>query len=101
MKAHVGLGNGKLGMRAVMLSVLLFGALAYPAFADTRVALVIGNGSYEKVPELPNPPRDAADVGRALERLNFKVSLVRNATAQEMRKAVIEFGRAAEGADMA
>ncbi|TYL92732.1 caspase family protein [Bradyrhizobium rifense] len=80
--------------------VLLF-CLQQPASAESRVALVVGNGSYEKVPELPNPPRDATDIGRALERLNFKVSLIKNATAQEMRKAVIEFGRAAEGADMA
>lgn len=72
-----------------------------PAFATNRVALVIGNGSYETVPELPNPPRDAADIGRALERLNFKVTQTRNATAQEMRKAIIDFGRAAEGAEMA
>ena len=72
-----------------------------PAFAESRVALVIGNGSYEKVPELPNPTRDAADIGRALERLNFKVSQVKNATAQEMRKALIDFGRVAEGSDMA
>jgi uncharacterized caspase-like protein len=75
--------------------------LVEPAFAQNRVALVIGNGAYEKVPELPNPPRDAADVGRALERLNFRVTQVKNATAQEMRKAVVEFGRSAEGSDMA
>lgn len=62
---------------------------------------MIGNGAYEKVPELPNPTRDAADIGRALERLEFKVTQVRNATAQEMRKAVVEFGRFAEGADLA
>lgn len=73
-----------------------------PALAQqARVALVIGNGAYEKAPELPNPARDAADVGRALERLNFKVTQVKNATAQEMRKAVVEFGRSAEGADLA
>ena len=77
------------------------GLLVQPAFADKRVALVIGNGAYEKVPELPNPPRDAADIGRALERLSFKVTQVRNATAADMRKAVVDFGRAAEGSDMA
>jgi hypothetical protein len=75
--------------------------LTQPASAENRVALVIGNGSYEKVPELPNPPRDAADIGRALERLNFKVTQIKNATAHEMRKAVVDFGRAAEGAEMA
>lgn len=82
----------------VISSILL---LIQPASAQSRVALVIGNGTYEKVPELPNPPRDAADIGRALERLNFKVTQIKNATAQEMRKAVIDFGRAAEGSEMA
>jgi uncharacterized caspase-like protein len=74
---------------------------AQPALAQARVALVIGNGAYEKVPELPNPTRDAADIGRALERLDFKVTQVKNATAQEMRKAVVEFGRSAEMSDIA
>lgn len=77
-------------------------SFAQPALAQqARVALVIGNGAYEKVPELPNPTRDAADIGRALERLDFRVTQVKNATAQEMRKAVVEFGRSAEGADLA
>ncbi|MCK1389745.1 caspase family protein [Bradyrhizobium sp. 1] len=91
-------------MRVFWVAVLLATSLSFvrPGLAQqTRVALVIGNGAYEKVPELPNPTRDAADVGRALERLDFKVTQVKNATAQEMRKAVVEFGRAAEGADLA
>ncbi|MCK1718422.1 caspase family protein [Bradyrhizobium sp. 141] len=87
---------------AVLLATSLSLSFAPPALAQqARVALVIGNGAYEKVPELPNPTRDAADIGRALERLDFKVTQVKNATAQEMRKAVVEFGRSAEGADLA
>ena len=86
---------------ATALFVVSIYLLIQPAFAESRVALVIGNGAYEKVPELPNPPRDAADIGRALERLNFKVTNVKNATASEIRKAVVDFGRAAEGSDMA
>src|SRR3954471_23488629 len=95
---------GKHLMRIFGTSILLLTSLWFfpPALAQqARVALVIGNGTYEKVPELPNPPRDAADIGRALERLNFKVTQIKNATAQEMRKAVIDFGRAAEGSEMA
>lgn len=76
--------------------------LGQPALAQqARVALVVGNGAYEKVPELPNPTRDAADIGRALERLDFKVTQIKNANAQDMRKAIVEFGRSAEGADLA
>ena len=91
-------------MRIVWLAVLLAISVSFasPASAQQdRVALVIGNGAYEKVPELPNPTRDAADIGQALERLNFKVTQVKNATAQEMRKAIVAFGRSAEGADLA
>ncbi|APO49073.1 caspase family protein [Bradyrhizobium diazoefficiens] len=95
---------GKYLMRIFWVAVLLASSLSFvsPALAQqARVALVIGNGAYEKVPELPNPTRDAADIGRALERLDFKITQVKNANAQEMRKAVVEFGRAAEGADLA
>jgi len=95
---------GKYLMRIFWLAVLLASSLSFvpPALAQqVRVALVIGNGAYEKVPELPNPTRDAADIGRALERLDFKVTQVKNANAQEMRKAVVDFGRVAEGADLA
>jgi hypothetical protein len=80
-------------MIAVWGSVLSF----VPAFASERIALVIGNGAYQRVPTLPNPSRDAADMARALERLDFRVTRLTNATASEMRKALIEFGRASEG----
>ena len=92
----------------VQLKLFFVGALflstivgAAASFAADRVALVIGNGAYQKVPALPNPPRDATDIGRALERLNFKVTQVSNANASEMRKAIVEFGRASEGSEMA
>jgi uncharacterized caspase-like protein len=71
------------------------------SFAADRVALVIGNGAYQRVPVLANPPRDAADIAGAFERLNFKVTHLSNASASEMRKAIVAFGRASEGSDMA
>jgi hypothetical protein len=88
-------------VRAIAFVVASIWLLIQPASAQNRIALVIGNGSYEKVPELPNPTRDSADIGRALERLNFKVMQTKNANAHEMRKAIVDFGRAAEGAEMA
>jgi uncharacterized caspase-like protein len=72
-----------------------------PALAADRVALVIGNGAYQRVPALPNPPRDASDIANALERLDFKVTQLNNATAADMRRALVEFGHAAEGSMMA
>jgi uncharacterized caspase-like protein len=84
-----------------LLFLLNLSVGAAPAFAAGRVALVIGNGLYQKVPALPNPPRDAADIGQALQRLNFKVTQLSNASAADMRKAIVEFGRTAEGSEMA
>jgi tetratricopeptide (TPR) repeat protein len=39
-----------------------------------RVALTIGNGAYTNVPALPNPPKDANAVAKALEDVGFKVT---------------------------
>mgnify|MGYP001806337941 CR=1 FL=1 len=59
-------------MRAWRLSVMLFGLIFPTAAWAERVALVIGNASYE-VGELTNPRNDAADVAKALEGLGFTV----------------------------
>lgn len=72
-----------------------------PTHAANRVALVIGNGAYEKVPLLPNPTRDAVAIGDSLSRLGFTVTRLDNGTASAMRKSIVEFGRAAEGSEMA
>ena len=51
----------RLGALALLAATafLLLSALATPAAAAERVALVIGNGTYDHVPNLPNPPNDA------------------------------------------
>jgi hypothetical protein len=72
-----------------------------PALAADRVALVIGNGAYAKVPTLPNPPHDAADMARALERLGFQVTQLNDASADAMRKALVAFGQSTEGSSIA
>ena len=70
-------------------------------FAQNRIALVIGNGAYVNVKQLPNPPNDAADISQSLERLGFDVTSVTDATLDSLRHALIDFGRAARDADMA
>jgi hypothetical protein len=78
------------------------GFAAAPAWADgKRVALVIGNSAYRNVPALPNPANDAGDVAAALKRLGFAVTLIANASFDEMRRGLISLGRDAAGADMA
>ena len=47
-------------------------ALATAAGAETRVALVIGNGAYANLDPLQNPVNDASDIADSLESLGFR-----------------------------
>jgi hypothetical protein len=66
-----------------------------------RVALVIGIGAYKAVPELPNPPRDAADVAKELSAIGFDVTHIDNLDALSMRKTLRDFEQKADGASIA
>jgi hypothetical protein len=83
---------------ALMPAVLLFAGWAV---ADTRVALVVGNGAYQHVPVLPNPENDASDVAASLERLGFSVRRVVDGKFEDMRRALLEFSQRVRGADIA
>jgi len=76
-------------------------AAASASTEGKRVALVIGNSAYRNVPALPNPANDAADFAAALTRLGFAVTLIANASFDEMRRGLIALGRDAADADMA
>jgi tetratricopeptide (TPR) repeat protein len=73
---------------------LAVAALAFapgPSLAESRVALVIGNGAYTGVPELANPPNDARDMAEALNLLGFKVTLGINLDHERMQEAIAKF----------
>ncbi|MGE0025185.1 MAG: caspase family protein, partial [Hyphomicrobium sp.] len=64
-----------------LLSLALLPALAVadPAEAAARrLALVIGNSTYQQVSELTNPQNDAADIAEKLRSLSFDVMLGTN-----------------------
>jgi hypothetical protein len=87
---------------ALSVSAAVAALAAAPASADgKRVALVIGNSAYRNVPALPNPANDAGDIAAALKRLGFAVTLITDATFEEMRRGLIALGRDAADADMA
>ena len=72
------------------------------AWADEqRVALVIGNGDYQSINRLANPPNDAQDIARALRKVGFDVILRTNLTKGDFDKALAEFARKAVGASAA
>lgn len=72
------------------------------AFADKRVALVIGNSAYQNVAKLPNPVHDAEAVADMFKSAGFDVvELRRNLAGTELRLAIRNFSDAAQSADMA
>src|SRR5262249_4499930 len=80
---------------------LLFMSIADGCLADTRVALVIGNGAYRNVPRLTNPANDAADVAAALKLVGFETIVATDLDRAAMDEAAIRFARAARNADIA
>lgn len=84
-----------------MKILTLFLLLAMPAWAEQRVALVIGNGAYQAVPRLANPPSDAAAVSARLKRLGFQVTEGIDLGKTAMDALVRKFGEQAGQADVA
>jgi hypothetical protein len=71
------------------------------AYADKRVALVIGNSNYKNTPALTNPVNDATDLAQALTGLGFQVTLKLDVEKRQMDQAVAQFSREATDADAA
>lgn len=78
----------------IILVVLILVSVPVVGFSATerRVALVIGNSAYKNAP-LRNPANDATDISRALKRLGFKVTMLRNADQRKMKSSIREFGK--------
>jgi hypothetical protein len=77
------------------------GAASVKPAADGRVALVIGNGKYENVAELPNPAGDARAVAAALKRIGFSVVEGYDLNFTSMAERLKSFGKAADKASVA
>ena len=83
--------------RSILLALLLMGwSGVTPAVAENRVALVIGNGAYQNIGALPNPPNDMSLMTSTLRSLNFEVISAVDADLVGMRTAVQAFGRRLE-----
>jgi hypothetical protein len=58
---------------------------------EKRYALVIGNAKYKRVSALRNPENDAKDIAVVLQKMNFEVISVIDATYMEIRSAFLKF----------
>ena len=73
-----------------------------PALAGKRVALVMGNSSYQTVPQLPNPSRDANAVAKMFRDAGFdSVETQLNVGNLEFKRSIRKFEVMADQADIA
>jgi uncharacterized caspase-like protein len=80
---------------------LLIGLGIAPGHADRRVALVIGNSSYQGTAPLPNPKNDAADMAAALQAVGFETIVATDLDKHGMDEAFRRFARLARDAEAA
>ena len=83
------------------ISAATFLVSATTAQADKRVAFVVGNGAYKNVAALPNPAIDAKSMAKLLRNVGFDVVEGSNLTRDKMTERLLDFGKKAEGADVA
>ncbi|TPM35640.1 caspase family protein [Mesorhizobium sp. B2-3-4] len=83
----------------LVLALLVAGG---PAYAQKRVALVLGNSKYTAIAELSNPVNDATAIGALLrDQLHFQVVKAVDADLGQMMQALGDFGNKAKDADIA
>jgi hypothetical protein len=94
-------GGSHMRYAIVFLSLVCMLFSAEAARADRRVAFVVGNGAYKNVQALPNPPIDAKSIAGVLRNVGFEVVEGTNLTRDKMTERLLEFGKKAQGADVA
>ncbi|MEM9247200.1 MAG: caspase family protein [Pseudomonadota bacterium] len=87
--------------RPFLLLAFLTCMAAAPVMASDRVAMVIGMGDYEVLPDLVNPSRDAEGVATALREIGFEVELFVDAPLEAVEEGLEAFSFRAETADLA
>ncbi len=88
LRVTKGISSAVLKLTLVVLSGLLFST---EAFANHRVALVIGNSSYEGKAALPTIEKDAETVSKLLRQRHFRVTTSLNRTRDEQLLAINDF----------
>ena len=88
-----------MALGAFALTLLIFSPAA---FAQKRVALVLGNGAYQHAAPLPNPTRDATAIAQMFQIAGFDTVLLRNDVGNlDFKRALRDFFAVARGADIA
>ena len=77
--------------KSIILLLIIFCQVQAGLANQTKIALVIGNASYNNSP-LSNPINDAYGMAAALKTLGFDVSVYTDLDRKNMRKAIRKFG---------
>jgi uncharacterized caspase-like protein len=98
--------RGKSGMNRLLAAAVACGFFLTPlcsdlAFADGRVALVIGNSAYQNAPALRNPKRDAQAIAASLKKGGYTVVSTNDVGNLQFKRAVRQFEDAAANAEIA
>jgi uncharacterized caspase-like protein len=94
--------SGSLKLCRWALAAAAFLMVSGPAFAEKRVALVLGNSAYRNVAPLANPVNDSAKIASTLKDAGFDVvDSRRDLPAAETRRALRDFADRARDADIA
>jgi hypothetical protein len=89
-------------LSVVCLTLSLVLIRADPAFAERRVALVIGNSDYQYAPPLPNPRRDAQAMAAMFQKAGFDViSAQTDVGILQFKRAIAQFEDKAGRSDIA
>ncbi|MGD9914821.1 MAG: caspase family protein [Rhizobiaceae bacterium] len=83
------------------MALVAVAGIASAASAEKRGALIVGNSDYEFIAKLKNPKNDAEDLTAKLRDLGFEVFGGADLERRTLVSSLIQFGRAAENADVA
>jgi hypothetical protein len=72
-----------------------------PSLADKRVALIVGNSSYQNAAKLPNPAKDADAIAEMFKKAGYEVSLLKDVGNLEFKRSIRRFEDSASDADTA
>src|ERR1017187_220241 len=86
---------------SLILSLICMLFTAVSAHAEKRVAFVVGNGAYKTGAQPPTPPVDAKAMASVLRNVGFDVVEGTNLTRDKMTEKLLDFGKKAQGADVA
>jgi Caspase domain len=96
--------SGLLKLRGFLSVVVLLAAallVSGPAFAEKRVALILGNSVYQNVPPLSNPINDGAVMAATFKNAGYDVVSRFDLSALDTRRVLRDFADRARDADIA